>query len=53
MDITKPSDWISVRVYGDAIILSDGRATEDGGTTFRKATEEEMRGFRNGSEDVK
>lgn len=38
--------WIAVYVEDDGtIIYGDGRATEDAGKTFRKATEEEMKRF--------
>ena len=44
--MTKPEDWISVKIKEDGtIITSDGRATEDTGKSFRTATEEETKWF--------
>ena len=45
-NMTKPEDWIPVRIKeSGTIITSDGRATDDAGKTFRTATEEEMKWF--------
>jgi hypothetical protein len=47
METSKPEDWISVYVEDDGtMIFGDGRATEDAGETFRKATEKEMERFK-------
>lgn len=47
--MSEECEWISVNLLEDGTMISDdGRVTEDGGKTYRKATDEEMKCFKNG-----